>query len=232
MLFECMPRLSRMMIVGIMIMFLAPFGMLVAKWATLVSFVDTRQFALLLMLAFGSAATFMFWAKWLGKLAGITGTPESIEQTVHWSEWIATMTFTVMALASCACIPLISDYLVEPYVGSVLGIAIQPILSDDLYICGVIAVVLAIVLLGGMRKFRKSMRKTDVYLSGVSADNANRMFVNSLSVPQEATARNWYLESVFGESKIRPIGNICCYLLLVAAFAWGAYCSIVTLGIL
>ena len=51
-----------MMIVGIMIMFLAPFGMLVAKWATLVSFVDTRQFALLLMLAFGSAATFMFWA--------------------------------------------------------------------------------------------------------------------------------------------------------------------------
>lgn len=62
-LFERMPRLSRMMIVGIMIMFLAPFGMLVAKWATLVTFVDTRQFALLLMLAFGSAATFMFWAK-------------------------------------------------------------------------------------------------------------------------------------------------------------------------
>ena len=231
-LFERMPRLSRMMIVGIMIMFLAPFGMLVAKWATLVSFVDTRQFALLLMLAFGSAATFMFWAKWLGKLAGITGTPESIEQTVHWSEWIATMTFTVMALASCACIPLISDYLVEPYVGSVLGIAIQPILSDDLYTCGVIVVVLAIVLLGGMRKFRKSMRKTDVYLSGVSADNANRTFINSLSVPQEATARNWYLESVFGESKIRPIGNICCYLLLVAAFGWAAYCSVVTLGIL
>lgn len=72
-LFERMPRLSRMMIVGIMIMFLAPFGMLVAKWATLVTFVDTRQFALLLMLAFGSAATFMFWAKWIGKLAGITG---------------------------------------------------------------------------------------------------------------------------------------------------------------
>ncbi len=57
------------MMLGIMIMFIAPFGMLIAKWATLVSFVDTNQVALLIILAFGSAATFMFWAKWLGKLA-------------------------------------------------------------------------------------------------------------------------------------------------------------------
>ncbi len=231
-LFERMPRLARMMIVGILIMFLAPFGMLVAKWATLVSFVDTRHLALLLMLAFGSAATFMFWGKWLGKLAGITGTSQSIEKTVHWSEWIATMTFTILALVACATIPLISDYLVEPYIGSVLGIAIQPILTDDLVICGIIVIVLAIVLLGGMRKFRKNMRVQTVYLSGVSADNAQRTFVNSLSEPQEATARNWYLESMFGESRIRPIGNICCYLLLIAAFAWAAYAAIASSGIL
>ena len=221
-----------MMIVGIMIMFLAPFGMLVAKWATLVTFVDTRQFALLLMLAFGSAATFMFWAKWIGKLAGITGTSDSIEQTVHWSEWVATMTFTVMALAACAMIPLISDYLVEPYIGSVLGIAIQPVLDDDLYLSAIIVIVLAIVLLGGLRKFRKNIRKQDVYLSGVSVDNEQRVFINSLSQPMEATARNWYLEPIFGEEKIRPIGTIACYLLLIAAFGWAAYSSLVVTGIL
>ena len=231
-LFERMPRLSRMMIVGIMIMFLAPFGMLVAKWATLVTFVDTRQFALLLMLAFGSAATFMFWAKWIGKLAGITGTSDSIEQTVHWSEWVATMTFTIMALAACAAIPLISDYLVEPYIGSVLGIAIQPVLDDDLYLSAIIVIVLAIVLLGGLRKFRKNIRKQDVYLSGVSVDNGQRVFINSLSQPMEATARNWYLEPIFGEEKIRPIGTIACYLLLIAAFGWAAYSSLVVTGIL
>ncbi len=222
-LFERMPRLSRMMIVGIMIMFLAPFGMLVAKWATLVSFVDTRQFALLLMLAFGSAATFMFWAKWLGKLAGITGTPESIEKTVHWSEWIATMTFTILALVCCATIPLMSDYLIEPYIASVLGIAIQPILDDDLYIAAIICLVMAVVLLGGMRKFKKNVHVADAYLSGISVDNAQRTFVNSLSQPTAATARNWYLEPVFGEAKIRPIGTIACYLLLAAAFVWAVY---------
>ena len=52
-------------------MFVAPFGMLIAKWATLVSFVETGNVALIILLAFGSAATFMFWAKWLGKLSGI-----------------------------------------------------------------------------------------------------------------------------------------------------------------
>lgn len=229
-LFERMPRLSRMMIVGIMIMFLAPFGMLVAKWATLVSFVDTRQFALLLMLAFGSAATFMFWAKWLGKLAGITGTPESIEKTVHWSEWIATMTFTILALVCCATIPLMSDYLIEPYIASVLGIAIQPILDEDLYIAAIICLVMAVVLLGGMRKFKKNVHVADAYLSGISVDNAQRTFINSLSQPTAATARNWYLEPVFGEAKIRPIGTIACYLLLAAAFVWAVYVT-ATIGI-
>ena len=70
-LFERMPKLARLMMLGIMIMFIAPFGMLIAKWATLITLIGTRQIALILMLAFGSAATFMFWAKWLGKLAGI-----------------------------------------------------------------------------------------------------------------------------------------------------------------
>ena len=77
-LFDRMPRLARFMMLGIMCMFIAPFGMLLAKWATLVSFVDTRQVALIIILAFGSAATFMFWAKWLGKLSGIAGEPENV----------------------------------------------------------------------------------------------------------------------------------------------------------
>ena len=84
-LFERMPRLARFMMLGIMCMFIAPFGMLIAKWATLVSFADMDQIALILILAFGSAATFMFWAKWLGKLAGIAGSPENVETTVHLS---------------------------------------------------------------------------------------------------------------------------------------------------
>lgn len=49
--------------------------MLIAKWGTLVSFADTGNVALILILGFGSAATFLFWAKWLGKLSGIAAIP-------------------------------------------------------------------------------------------------------------------------------------------------------------
>ena len=65
-LFERMPRLARFMMAGIMVMFVAPFGMLIAKWGTLVTFADTGNVALVIILGFGSAATFLFWAKWLG----------------------------------------------------------------------------------------------------------------------------------------------------------------------
>lgn len=59
-LFVRMPKLARFMMVGIMAMFVAPFGMLVSKWAALVSFVDANQIVLILILAFGSAVTFVF----------------------------------------------------------------------------------------------------------------------------------------------------------------------------
>lgn len=219
-LFERMPRLARLMMLGIMIMFIAPFGMLVAKWATLVSFVDTRQFALILMLAFGSAATFMFWAKWLGKLAGIAGSPEDIEHTVHRSEWASIALMTVLAVAACALIPVISNYLVEPYIGSVLGLSIQPILDDNLYLSSIIVVFMVIVLFGGLKVKKSKMKRVGVYLSGVSVDNDDRTFVNSLSQPTQASARNWYMESYFGESKLGPVATLTCYILIGLAFVW------------
>lgn len=97
-LFERMPKLARLMMLGIMIMFIAPFGMLIAKWATLITLIGTRQIALILMLAFGSAATFMFWAKWLGKLAGIASEPDNVEVTVHKSEWLSLALMAVLAV--------------------------------------------------------------------------------------------------------------------------------------
>ena len=112
-LFERMPRLARFMMLGIMGMFIAPFGMLIAKWATLVSFVAMDQVALIVILAFGSAATFMFWAKWMGKLAGIAGEPQNVEVTVHGSEWFSILLMAALLVAGCVLLPLLSSSLVE-----------------------------------------------------------------------------------------------------------------------
>ncbi len=205
-LFERMPRLARYMMVGIMAMFIAPFGMLVAKWATLVSFVDVHQVALVIILAFGSAATFMFWAKWLGKLAGIAGQPENVELTVHKSEWFATTLMMFLLLAACIGIVPVSHCIVEPYVASVYGVLGQDIASDNLWIAAICVVVVSAVLL--TPRFRNRGRQVPVYLAGVSADNDARTFRDSLSNQTPATARNWYMEDVFGEKRIAPVGVV------------------------
>ena len=223
-LFMRMPRLARMMMIAIMIMFIAPFGMLIAKWATLVSFIDTRHFVLIFMLAFGSAATFMFWAKWLGKLAGIAGSPENIEQTVHRSDWFATLLMAVLAVVCCACIPFISDALVEPYISSVLGISIQPILDDSLILSGIMVAFLVVLFLGALHTKSSKMRQVEPYMAGITSHQGktDRAFLNSLGKPEEATSRNYYLESYFGEAKISPIGTICCAVLLFAGLIYAA----------
>ncbi len=215
-LFERMPRLARFMMLGIMCMFIAPFGMLVAKWATLVSFVEMNQVALILILAFGSAATFMFWAKWLGKLAGIAGSPENVESDVHTSEWIALGVMAILLVACCVLLPLVSTVLVEPYVVSIFGTVGQDISSDNLWIGSLLVLVVVIVLFAGLGKQRG--RKVDVYLAGVGRDHDGRTFQNSMSGSSEATVRNWYMEDVFGEKRVAPIGVWFNVFIMAAAF--------------
>ena len=219
-LFERMPRLSRFMMLGILCMFIAPFGMLVAKWATLVSFAETGQVALIVILAFGSAATFMFWAKWLGKLSGIAAARENVERDVHASEWAAVMVMAVLVILCCAGLPIVSWLSVEPYVFSVYGTLGQDISTSNLWIASILSIALAVVLFAGLG--RAKARKVDVYLAGVSRDNAERTFQNALSSTSTASARNWYLEDVFGEGRIAPIGTTCCSAIIIVAFAAAA----------
>ena len=215
-MFERMPRLARFMMAGIMIMFVAPFGMLIAKWGTLVSFADTGNVALILILGFGSAATFLFWAKWLGKLSGIAAHPLNVETTVHRSEWIALMVMAVLSMLCCVGLPFLSTFLVEPYIFDVFGVCSQGVSQANLWVAALLSAVVFVVLFGGLGS--KQVKQVPVYLAGVSENNANRTFRNSLSGETMATSRNWYMESVFGEPKITPVGVWATSIIIVVGF--------------
>ena len=214
-LFERMPKLARLMMIGIMCMFIAPFGMLIAKWATLVSFVDSRQMALVLLLAFGSAATFMFWGKWLGKLAGIAGSPENVELDVHPSEWISIALMAALALIACLALPIMSKMLVEPYITSVFMQLGSDISVDNLWITSILAAFVFVVMFAGNRDSKA--KRADVYLAGVSVDSDGRVYRNSLSGETTATSRNLYLDSIFGEGIVRRPGEILCAAIIIVA---------------
>ena len=59
-----LPGLAYVMIIGIAGMFLAPFGMLISKWAALKAYVDSGSILLVIFLVFGSATTLFYWTKW------------------------------------------------------------------------------------------------------------------------------------------------------------------------
>ena len=219
-LFERMPRLARFMMLGIMVMFIAPFGMLIAKWATLVSFAETGQVALIIILAFGSAATFMFWAKWLGKLSGIAAQPENVEVSVHKSEWVSIMVMAVLVILCCVGLPVISWTVIDPYVYSVFGTIGQDISTTNLWIGSILSALVVVVLFAGLG--RSKAKKADIYLAGVSRDNEARTFRNSLSGESTATARNWYMEDYFGEKRLSPVGTALCTVVIIVAFAASA----------
>ena len=219
-LFDRMPSLARFMMLGIMTMFIAPFGMLIAKWATLQAFTEAGNVILVLLLAFGSAVTFMFWAKWMGKLAGIAGQSRNVELSVHTSEWIPIMLMAVLIALGCVGLPLISLNLVEPYLYVVYGSLSFPISFDNLIIAGVAVILMIIVIFASLG--HSTARKVDVYLAGVSVDNNNRTFKNSLSGVTQATARNWYMKDWLGEQRLDIFGTVACSVFIIALYVFAA----------
>ncbi len=229
-LFERMPRLARFMMIGIMGMFIAPFGMLIAKWAALASFADAGHIELLLILAFGSAATFMFWAKWLGKLSGIAGNPDNVETTVFKSEWYATGLSLLLTVLASICIVPLSDVFIVPYIhesyGAVFGaswIGFEAfgnyITGDGLWITAILSGVIFVLILAFLGKSKKKI--VPVYMAGISVDNDTRSFMGSLGDPVESASRNWYMDLVFGEKKLTPIGEIFNATIIIVGFLYG-----------
>ena len=222
-LFERMPRLARFMMLGIMAMFVAPFGMLVSKWATLASFASSGEVLLLVLLAFGSAATFMFWGKWLGKLAGIAAHEQNVELSVHKSEWFALALMAVLTAGACICMPTLSNLFVQPYLVVTYGALGANISVDNMYIMSIIALAVVVMLFGTLGMSKSKKKTVSVYMAGITANSDERLFRGSLGGEVKATSRNWYMNELFGEKVLdKPATIVTAVIMvvgLVASFA-------------
>ncbi|MBM6904782.1 NADH-quinone oxidoreductase subunit H [Collinsella tanakaei] len=216
-LFSRLPHLTRFMMLGIMGMFVAPFGMLISKWATLVSFAETGNVIFLILLAFGSAATFFFWAKWLGKLAGVSQKAENVEGGVHATEWAAIGFISALLVMCCVLLPVISQYVIGPYLEFTYNKVPRLIDIDNMLIMVAIVLFIAIVLLTPWG--RSSKARQHVYLSGTCIDADSRTYLGSMGRTMRSTKRNWYLNDIFPEGILTNVGLIVCTSVLLMAFA-------------
>ena len=218
-LFVRVPNVAKFMIVGICGMFIAPFGMLLSKWAAMVSFVDSGNPFLILLLVFGSAATLFFWAKWLGKLCAVVAGRDNSESIgIPGEEKMVLGILATLTVVVCLFFPVLSSGIVVPYLGGVFAdLETSMLASGNIIMMSIMVAILILIVAFCYGKNNKKI--VPIYLSGENAGD-NLTFRNSFKQPQQAALKNWYMQSYFAEKKMNLIGIISTVVILAFVAAW------------
>jgi ech hydrogenase subunit A len=214
-----MPRVGVMMLIGMAGMFLAPFGMLISKWAVLKAVVDAYP-ALSVFIVFGSAATLFFWVKWMGKLLEVVKPRVSAEAPLALGQAIALYGLAVTTFLACLFFPLISTRLIEPYIFSVYGQSAS--MSQGNIIIMTIMMVMIMLFPLSYINYGRGVRVTDAYLGGANVPSSAR-FLGSGNAEHDVTTNNYYLRGVVSEPWLARYGVLCTAVLLalmVGAAIW------------
>lgn len=220
-----LPLLSTMMVIGICGMYLAPFGMLISKWAALEAFLTAPLGCVFIaILAFGSAFTIFFWTKWLGKLFMRMNRPPAEKIALHISEKLSVIVMGVLVIVCCLGFPAIITGVIIPYLNG-----IRPYFYlgnkgffyfDTLVMLGLMAFILLFLVIGAFLGSREG-RTIAPYLGGRAVDSEGR-FLGSLGVYKEAKTSNYYLEEYCGEKALlKPswvISGVLIIVMLVLGF--------------
>ncbi|MGB4195996.1 MAG: proton-conducting transporter membrane subunit [Methanoculleus sp.] len=210
-----MPRMAVMMFIGMAGMFLAPFGMLISKWAAIEAFVQA-PFGLIFIaiLAYGSAVTVFFWAKWMGKLVAVTREQERVEKGILEEPWAPLYILTGLVVAATLLFPLISSVLIEPYVLAIYGATARMAQANVAIMLLMMALLLLLPI--SFLLFKRSAKHLPAYMGGRPATE-DRRFAGSLGLTREAQTRNYYLNDYFGEAKLfRPGLAVCAALIIIS----------------
>lgn len=208
-LYRRQPGLASALIIGIAGMFLAPFGMLIAKWEALTSFLNAGGISVLLVIlvAFGSATTMVYWTKWLIKLLAVPAGTRRQDDLTKNSQWMSLGCHMLLMLILCAAYPFFSEGFVMPLLGE-LGYneAHQLLsLSDRVVMICLLGAVFAIPALARLLSKKVSIQQSPLYMSGIN-EGDHRHYEDSYGQPKKMYLSNWYMAELFGEQKLyRPV---------------------------
>jgi ech hydrogenase subunit A len=218
-----MPAVTKMLLVGICGMFIAPFGMLISKWAALKAFIMIPSFmspVLILLLAYGSATTVFFWTKWMGKIMAANRQAvkdHSLQKTISGDEWASEILHSLMTIAICLAFPIVSHYVIAPYVANIYGSVTD--IANGNYIIMVIMVAMVVILPIVDFYFQRRIQlvKGTPYMAGRN-ETPGRIFDGSLGVKRQLVLKNYYLENIFGEKLHMRIGVIAGIIVILVMF--------------
>lgn len=197
------PKLAFVLMVGIAGMFLAPFGMLISKWAALRAFVNAKSTIMVLFIAFGSSTTMFYWTKWFAKILGLH--EKRGEDKTQLNEYISMYFHAILLILLCVGFPILSKYIIEPMMLEMYGVS-SPVISEGNIVIMVV-MVCAIFIVPTINYFWTKRMKEEpviVYMGGANAGD-NRNFIDSFGESRELQMSSWYMTDWFGEKKLfRP----------------------------
>lgn len=197
------PKLAFILMVGIAGMFLAPFGMLISKWAALKAFVDAPgvlSALMVLFIVFGSSTTMFYWTKWFAKILGIHANRDRDVTKIN--EYVSMYFHAILLILLCVGFPFTSKYVIEPLMYDMYGVS-SPVISEGniaimvIMICAVFIVPSVNYLLTRKRNDKRVM----VYMGGANTGD-NKNFIDAAGESRELQVSNWYMTNWFGEDKL------------------------------
>jgi ech hydrogenase subunit A len=222
-----MPWTAIITLIGMVTMFLPPFGALLCKWMAIEA---ASEFPLVIvMLALGSALTVVFWTRWAGILLSSTRTEKKgfkEEQDLLIRIPLATLaalavlvSFGIPGVYSSMVLPMIEQYsAIAAHVTSEgsLSDQIQPFFIYPLFL------IMGAGLLWAYRA-AKNVRKRSYcppYMSGLESGDPDKIgFVGPLRQWVDFKAGNYYLEPFIGEKKISHSINMISIGILIVLLA-------------
>ena len=198
-----LPRLAFIMMIGICGMFMAPFGMLVSKWAALKAFVDSGSVWLVIFLVFGSGSTLFYWAKWLGKICTVIHQSFELEDITPRSEMVSMFPLSTMIVIMCFAFPWMSGNMIQPILDEAFHTNIPDVIGGSDVIIMMIMVTMIFMIPIGSRflSIGKKSKMTMSYVAGVNAGD-DRHYIDSFGKERALYMSNWYMDEFFGEKKL------------------------------
>jgi ech hydrogenase subunit A len=221
-----LPKVSILALVGMAGMFIAPFGIVIAKWAAIRAFLNVpggQGAVMILIMAFGSSLTIFYWGKLLIKVLSMKNVSEyerSIERRVSRYEWFTETALAIGVIAFTALIMPISDKVLSPWAIAATGSTPHTLLTIE---PAMLVVLLAAVLFLPLLAVWASRRKydtSDFYSSGRNT-NAEHVMGAALGGSRTVSLRSYYLDGVINGSLIFRLGTATCAGVLIAMVVTG-----------
>ncbi len=213
-LITVMPKTALVAVVGIVTMFLPPFGALLSKWMAVEA--SAHLPLVVLMLAVGSALTMVFWGRWLGLLMTSVVSDKAVvveEQSalirvplVFLAVSAVLISFVAPGLYTSMVLPVL-----ERFYSTDLYVAAQGVISNNIgmfalypvFVVMTLGVIYAARASSAKRLFKRGSYVTPYVCGLQDSTDARRMgFKGPLGIWSEFKTSNYYMENIIGETRI------------------------------